>query len=103
MRREQTVALTLGLSLLARGHQLAGQPAAGRKVVADALAWTERHGQRYLLPELLRIDAELLALSGDASSATRTARRAVDTATAMGSPWLRDRALATVAALRGTG
>ena len=43
---------------------IAGQPAAGRKVVADALAWTERHGQRYLLPELLRIDAELLALSG---------------------------------------
>ena len=103
MRREQTVALTLGLSLLARGHQLAGQPAAGRKVVADALAWTERHGQRYLLPELLRIDAELLALCGEASSATRMARRAVDSATATGSPWLRDRALATVAALCGTG
>jgi hypothetical protein len=99
MRREQPLALTLGLSLLARGHQLAGQPDAGRNVVADALAWTERHGQHYLLPELLRIDAELLALSRDVASATRMARRAVDTAVAMESPWLRDRALATLAAL----
>jgi hypothetical protein len=99
MRREQPLALTLGLSLLARGHQLAGQPDAGRNVVADALAWTERHGQHYLLPEFLRIDAELLALSRDAASATRMARRAVDAAVAMESPWLRDRALATLAAL----
>ena len=36
---------------------------AARAVVADALACDRAHGQRYLLPELLRIDAELLALS----------------------------------------
>ncbi len=99
MRRTQPLALTLGLSLLARAHQQAGEPAPARAAVAEALAWTERTGQRYLLPELLRIDAELLALLGDRAGAVATAQRAVDTADALESPWLRDRVLATRAAL----
>jgi hypothetical protein len=99
MRREQPLALTLGLSLLARGLRRAGQPPAGRAVVAEALAWTERSGQRYLLPELLRIEAELLALSGDRAGGARTAQRAVDSAVAVQSPWLHDRALATLSSL----
>jgi hypothetical protein len=99
MRREQPLALTLGLGLLARGLRRAGEPVAGRAAVADALAVTERSGQRYLLPELLRIDAELLAVVGDRTTAADTTRRAVAAAVAMESPWLRDRALATLAAL----
>jgi DNA-binding SARP family transcriptional activator/tetratricopeptide (TPR) repeat protein len=99
MRREQPLALTLGLSLLARGHHQNGNAASGRAAVAEALAATARSGQRYLLPELLRIDAELRALDSDLSGGAATARRAVDTAIGMESPWLRDRALATLAAL----
>ena len=71
----------------------------GRAVLEEAIAATARTGQRYLLAELLRIDAELSALSGDPGGGAATARRAVDTATAMDSSWLRDRALATLAAL----
>ena len=40
MRQDQPLHLTLGLSLLARGHQQAGDPAPGRAVVAEALALT---------------------------------------------------------------
>jgi predicted ATPase len=103
MRRDQPLTLTLGLSLLARGLRQAGEPAAGRAVVADALAATDRTGQRYLLAELLRIDAELLALSGDRAGGANLAQRAVDTAVALKSPWLRDRALATLTALSASG
>jgi DNA-binding SARP family transcriptional activator len=100
MRGEQPLHLTLGLSLLARGHHECAEPAAGRTVVAEALAMTSRSGQRYLLAELLRIDAELLALSGDVAGASVTAGRAVETAIEVQSPWLRDRAHATLACLR---
>jgi hypothetical protein len=100
MRRIQPLVLTLGLSLLARGLLQAAEPAAGRAVIADALQRTDQYDQRYLLAELLRIDAELLALSGDRTGGARTAQQAVDTAAALESPWLRDRALATLAELR---
>jgi hypothetical protein len=100
MRRIQPLALTLGLSLLARGLLRAGEPTAGRAVITDALQWTDQYGQRYLLAELLRVDAELLALSGDRTGGARTAQQAVDTAVALESPWLRDRALATLTELR---
>ena len=103
MRHVQPLALTLGLSLVARAHQQAGEPAPARAAVAEALAWTERTGQRYLLPELLRIDAELLALSGDRAGAVVIAQRAVDTADALDSPWLHDRAVATLIALPAGG
>ena len=99
LRREQPLHLTLGLGFLARGYRRTGDPAAGRATVAEALDVTERSGQRYLLAELLRVDAELLALSGDEAGAVDGARRAVETAVAADSPWLRDRALATLATL----
>ena len=97
MRQEQPLHLTLGLSLLARGHAKAGEAAAGRAAIAEGLDATERSGERYLLAELLRIDAELLAFSGDKAGAVAGARQAAATAAATGSPWLRDRALATLA------
>ncbi|MEU7815983.1 AAA family ATPase [Pseudonocardia sp. NPDC049154] len=101
MRGDQPLHLTFGLSLLARGHHLCADPAAGRAIVAEALALTGSTGQRYLSAELLRIDAELLASSDDRSGAVDVAGRAVRTAVEMKSPWLRDRALATLSALPG--
>ncbi len=96
-RQEQQLHLTLGLSLLARGHLRAGDVANGRAAVTDALRRSERTGQAYLVAELLRIDAELLAVGGEGEAADRTCRRAVDIAVKQGSPWLRDRALGTLA------
>jgi hypothetical protein len=103
MRGDQPLHLTFGLSLLARGHHLCADPAAGRAIVAEALALTGSTGQRYLSAELLRIDAELLASSDDRSGAVDMAGRAVRTAVEMKSPWLRDRALVTLSALPGGG
>ena len=97
--REQPLHLTFGLSLLARAYLCAGDLALGRAVVADALRWTERTGQAYLLAELLRIDAELLALGDDRETAGLTCGRALDVAREQGSPFLSERIRATLASL----
>jgi predicted ATPase len=99
LRQEQPLHLTMGLCLLARAHLHAGDAPAGRTVVAEALGRTEHSGQCYLLPELLRVDAELQALAGDRAGAVHSARRAVDAAVTLDAPWLRDRAVATAARL----
>ncbi|MFN2607365.1 MAG: AAA family ATPase [Acidimicrobiales bacterium] len=95
-QKEQQLHMTLGLSLLARGYLRAGDAGRGRLAVADALAWTEGHGQAYLLAELLRIDAELLDLAGERGGAAHACRRSLDVALEQGATWLRDRALATL-------
>jgi len=101
LRREQPLHLSFGLGLLARGLLRAGDVAAGRATIADALAWTARTGQHYLQAELQRIDAELVALEGDVGAATAAARSAVDTAVEQDAGWLRDRAQATLDRLSG--
>jgi ATP/maltotriose-dependent transcriptional regulator MalT len=98
-RAEQPLHLTLALCLLARAHLLAGDVAEARSAVSEGLGLTEDRGQHYLLPELLRVDAELRALAGDRAGAARTARRAVEAAVALDAPWLRERAAATAARL----
>jgi DNA-binding SARP family transcriptional activator len=97
LRQDQPLHLTLGLCLLARAHLRAGDAAAGRAVVAEALSRSEDSGQRYLLPELLRVDAELCALAADHARAVRCADRAVHAAVALDAPWLHERAVATAA------
>lgn len=94
-RAEQPLHLTLALCLLARAHLLVGDVAAARPALSEGLGLTEDSGQRYLLPELLRVDAEVRALAGDRAGAARSARRAVESADALDAPWLRDRAAAT--------
>ncbi len=101
-KQEQQLHLTLGLSLLARGHLRAGDLASGRAVITDAVRRSERTGQAYLLAELLRIEAELLAAGGEPEASNRACRRAVDVAVQQGSPWLRERALATLARIAST-
>jgi DNA-binding SARP family transcriptional activator len=103
LRQDQPLHLTLALYLLARAHLRAGDAPAGRAVVAEALGRTAASGQRYLLTELLRIDAELQAFAGDRTGAAHSARRAVETAVAMDAPWLHDRAVATLAQLTRGG
>ncbi len=93
----QQLHLTLGLSLLARGCLRVGDTAGSATAVAGALSWTERTGQDYLLSELLRIDAERLGRAGDRGGAIEVGRRSVEVAIAQGSPWLADRATATLA------
>lgn len=95
LRREQQLHMTLGLGLLARGYLQAGEAAMGRAAVAEAMDWTRRTGQAYLLAELLRIDAELLALGGDRPAAATACSQAVAVATEQGSPWLVERARTT--------
>lgn len=102
MRREQQLHMTLGLSLLARGYLHAGDVGLGRAAVADALRWTESRGQSYLLAELFRIDAELLAEAGDRLAANVTCTRAVEVAVEQGSGWLGDRALATLSRIEAS-
>ncbi len=98
-RHDQQLHLTFGLSLLARGHLLAGDVTRGRAAAAEAMRWTERTGQAYLLAELLRVDAELADLGGQGDAARVNCQRALDVALEQGSPWLRARALATRGAL----
>jgi DNA-binding SARP family transcriptional activator/tetratricopeptide (TPR) repeat protein len=93
-RVDQPLHLTLALSLLARAHLRLGDVASARAAVAEGLARTEESGQRYLLPELLRIDAELRAAAGDGAGAARSARRALAAADALDAPWLRARVTA---------
>ncbi len=101
-KQEQQLHLTLGLSLLARGHLRTGDLASGRAVITDAVRRSERTGQAYLLAELLRIEAELLAAAGEPEASNRACKRAVDVAVQQGSPWLRERALATLARMAST-
>ncbi|GAA5137153.1 ATP-binding protein [Pseudonocardia adelaidensis] len=100
-RAEQPLHLTLAVYLLARGHLLAGDTVAAQRTVAEGLHRTEDTGQLYLLPELLRVDAEVRSVAGDPQGAGRSARRAVESAVALDAPWLRDRAAATAARIRG--
>jgi DNA-binding SARP family transcriptional activator/tetratricopeptide (TPR) repeat protein len=92
---EQPLHLSLALCLLARAHLLHGDVDAARVALSEGLDLTEDTGQRYLLPELLRVDAEARALGGDRAGADDSARRAVEAAVALDAPWLRERATTT--------
>jgi DNA-binding SARP family transcriptional activator len=93
----QPLHLTHSLSLLARAHHLAGNPAAGRAAIAEGLEWTARHDQRYLEAELWRIDGELLVLQGDLPGAFVAIKRALEVAVNQGAHWLELRAACSLA------
>ena len=65
----RTLHLTHALATLAAGSLRMGDPSEGRAAVAEGLAWTEAHDQRYLEPELLRLEGELLGAQGDIEAA----------------------------------
>ncbi len=80
----RTLHLTHALATLAAGSLRMGDLSEGRAAVAEGLAWTEAHDQRYLEPELLRLDGELLGAQGDIEAAGAALTRAAELARARG-------------------
>jgi DNA-binding SARP family transcriptional activator len=93
----ETLHLTYTLLLLARAHATAGQCHQGRAVTREALAWSDRHNQRYIEAELWRVDGELAHRGGEPEAAAASLRRAVEIATAQRAGWLELRALHSLA------
>jgi tetratricopeptide (TPR) repeat protein len=87
----ESVHYTYALGLLARGHQKAGDADRARTALQAAIDWGLAHDQRYLEPELLRIEAPLLAAAGDRAGADQALDRALDLATVQGAGLLVER------------
>lgn len=69
------------LGVLAEGMGAAGQFAEAQATIDEALAWSARSGERWCLPELLRIKGELQRTSeADLEGAAAHLRQAVDLA-----------------------
>jgi len=94
----ETLHLTYALLLLGRARALTGEIHEGRAALREGLSYAERWDQRYLEAELWRVDGELAYLSGTASDAESSLRKAVDVAEAQGARWLQLRALHALAA-----
>ena len=75
---------------------MTGELHEGRAATREALSLSHHRNQRYLEPELWRVDGELAYRSG-ASEAAASLRRAVEIAAAQGARWLELRALHTLA------
>ena len=93
---EESLHLTYTLLLLARARGMTGELHEGRAATREALSLSQHRNQRYLEPELWRVDGELAYRSG-ASEAAASLRRAVEIAAAQGARWLELRALHTLA------
>ena len=88
--------LTYTLLLLARARGVTGELHEGRAATREGLSLSHRHGQRYLEPELWRVDGELAYRSGEPDAAA-SLRSAVEVAEAQGAGWLELRALHSLA------
>jgi tetratricopeptide (TPR) repeat protein len=88
----ESLHLTYTLLLLARARGIAGELHEGRAAVREGLSLSDRRNQRYLEPELWRVDGELAHRSGEPDAAA-SLRRAVEVAEAQGAGWLELRAL----------
>jgi len=74
---EATTYQPFGLSLLANGLVAAGRLDEALEAVDDALAISERSGERFYLAELVRLKGEVLARKGSPSEAERWLREAI--------------------------
>ena len=72
------------LALLADAHATAGRPREALSFVAEALAWSQRTGERWFEAEQHRLKGELLQLDsdGDGDEADSCLRRALNLARA---------------------
>ena len=85
-----------GAALLVRAHLEAGDLSAARALLDEAIAATDRTGQHYLTPELIRLDGGLRAAAGESGAADRLAA-AIEIADAQGNRFLAARAAASLA------
>jgi hypothetical protein len=92
----ESLHLTYTLLLLARARGMTGELHEGRAATREGLSWSHRHNQRYLEPELWRVDGELAYRCGEPDSAA-SLRSAVEMAEAQGAGWLELRALHSLA------
>jgi hypothetical protein len=93
----ETLHLTYTLLLLARARGMVGEFRDGRAATREALAWSHRCNQRYLEPELWRVDGELAYRCGETEAAAASLRNAVEIASAQGAHWLELRARHSIA------
>jgi len=93
----ETLHLTYTLLLLARARGMAGELHQGRAATREGLSWSHRCNQRYLEPELWRVDGELAYRSGETEAAAASLRKAVEIASAQRAGWLELRALHSLA------
>lgn len=93
----QTLHLSYGMTLLARALLRRGDREAGAAVVEDALRWTEMHHQRYLEPELRRLQGEFKGLGGDREGAIEHFHLSIDGARSQGAGWFELKAACSLA------
>ena len=93
----ETLHLTYTLLLLARARGVAGEFHLGRAATREGLAWSDTCNQRYLEPELWRIDGVLAYRAGEAEAAAASLRRAVEVAASQGAGFWELRALLSLA------
>ena len=86
------LAHTFIAALLADAHLLFDQPAEALAVARDAHAWGERHGERALLVDLVRLEGAAMMALGDIDGARARFRDAVRTAEQQGAASLALRA-----------
>ena len=53
---------------LAKGQAISGRPTDALATIRDAVRWCRQSGERWCLAEALRIEGDLLAMSGDEDS-----------------------------------
>lgn len=92
----ESLHLSYILLLLARARGLRGEWDEARATAQEALAWSERRDQRYLVAELLRVDGECAYSLGESAVAETALRRSVDVARGQGADWLTLRALGSL-------
>lgn len=83
----QTLHFSYGLVLLSRAQLRAGELQAGERTVAEGIAWSVAHDQRYLEPEFRRMYGELMASGGYRRRATDAFEEALWVARSQGCGW----------------
>ena len=97
------VTTPLFLGLLAEAEQLAGRPAEALRILDDALAQTNRSGERYFDAELHRLRGESLAAVSPSGAADAEAAFAtsIELARRQNAKLFEDRAIASLDRIRG--
>ncbi len=91
--------LTVFLGALAETQAAAEMLGDGRRTVEQALEWGEGHGEKWFIPELLRIKSNILLLEREDAEAAACLRQAIDLSRRQGAGLLELRAATSLARL----